>query len=87
MSSTLPETNMTQVDEEEVLEVNVTQEVVSCCLWSPEDLAVDWLGRNLYWTDSERGVIEMARLDGGGRTVLRRDLDSPSALALDPHGG
>ena len=33
--------------------------IITCCLATPQDLAVDWLGRNLYWTDSERGVIEV----------------------------
>jgi len=44
--------------------------VVGCCLWEPEALAVDWLGRNLYWTDSGRNVIEVSRLDGTSRLVL-----------------
>ena len=66
------------------------QAVVTCCLVVPEDLAVDWLGRNLYWTDSNRQVIEVAKLDGGGRTILAQvneSLGSPSLIALDSTRG
>ena len=66
------------------------QPVVSCCLVTPEDLAVDWLGRNLYWTDSTRRVIEVAKLNGKGRSILAHIPDSlgaPSFIALDPTRG
>ena len=64
--------------------------VVTCCLVTPEDLAVDWLGRNLYWTDSNRRVIEVAKLDGGGRTILAhipKSIAPPSFIALDSTRG
>ena len=51
---------------------------------------MDWLGRNLYWTDSERGVIEVSTLSGEARTivgVVPRDVGRPSRLALDPLAG
>ena len=63
---------------------------MTCCLVTPEDLAVDWLGRNLYWTDSNRRVIEVAKLDGGGRTILAqipKSFGSPSFIALDSTRG
>ncbi|KAG7231033.1 hypothetical protein INR49_025063, partial [Caranx melampygus] len=52
---------------------------------SPDGLACDWLGRKLYWTDSETNRIEVANLDGTSRKVLFwMDLDQPRAVALNP---
>lgn len=33
-------------------------------------LAVDWVGGNMYWSDPQRMVVEVARLDGRHRYVL-----------------
>ncbi|XP_041966314.1 low-density lipoprotein receptor-related protein 5 isoform X1 [Alosa sapidissima] len=61
------------------------QKVVVSGLESPDGLACDWLGRKLYWTDSETNRIEVANLDGTSRKVLFwQDLDQPRAIALDP---
>ncbi|KAL4613478.1 low-density lipoprotein receptor-related protein 5-like isoform X1 [Arapaima gigas] len=52
---------------------------------SPDGLACDWLGRKLYWTDSETNRIEVANLNGSFRKVLFwQDLDQPRAIALNP---
>lgn len=57
-------------------------------LASPDGLACDWLGRKLYWTDSETNRIEVAELDGSLRKVLFwQELDQPRAIALDPERG
>ncbi|XP_078114054.1 low-density lipoprotein receptor-related protein 5 [Sander vitreus] len=61
------------------------QTVVVSGLDSPDGLACDWLGRKLYWTDSETNRIEVANLDGTSRKVLFwMDLDQPRAIALNP---
>lgn len=61
------------------------QTVVVSGLDSPDGLACDWLGRKLYWTDSETNRIEVANLDGTSRKVLFwMDLDQPRAVALNP---
>ncbi|KAM6973495.1 low-density lipoprotein receptor-related protein 5 isoform 2-T2 [Aplochiton taeniatus] len=61
------------------------QTVVVSGLDSPDGLACDWLGRKLYWTDSETNRIEVANLDGTSRKVLFwLDLDQPRAIALNP---
>lgn len=61
------------------------QTVVVSGLDSPDGLACDWLGRKLYWTDSETNRIEVANLDGTSRKVLFwQDLDQPRAIALNP---
>uniref|UniRef100_A0A672JCA6 Low density lipoprotein receptor-related protein 2b n=1 Tax=Salarias fasciatus TaxID=181472 RepID=A0A672JCA6_SALFA len=52
---------------------------------TPESIAVDWVGRNLYWTDSILENIEVSTLDGGFRKVLLSDnVTKPRGLALDP---
>uniref|UniRef100_A0A7M4ES19 LDL receptor related protein 5 n=1 Tax=Crocodylus porosus TaxID=8502 RepID=A0A7M4ES19_CROPO len=67
---------------------NVVQNVIISGLVSPDGLACDWIGRKLYWTDSETNRIEVANLNGTSRKVLFwQDLDQPRAIALDPAHG
>ncbi|XP_078453259.1 low-density lipoprotein receptor-related protein 6-like [Lampetra planeri] len=62
--------------------------IVATGLVSPDGLACDWLGRKLYWTDSETNRVEVAELDGSHRKVLVwQDLDQPRAIALHPAQG
>ncbi|XP_076470996.1 low-density lipoprotein receptor-related protein 4-like isoform X2 [Babylonia areolata] len=62
--------------------------VVSKHLATTDGLAVDWIARNLYWMDSGRDVIEVARLDGTCRkTIIDKGLDEPRAVALFPQKG
>ncbi|XP_019628305.1 PREDICTED: uncharacterized protein LOC109472881 isoform X1 [Branchiostoma belcheri] len=62
--------------------------IVDQNLVTPESLAVDWIGDNLFWTDTGRRVIEMSKLDGSHRrTFLSVDLDKPRGLAVDPING
>ncbi|EDO27820.1 predicted protein, partial [Nematostella vectensis] len=56
---------------------------------SPEGIAVDWMGRNIYWTDTGLDVIEasprieVANMDGSNRRVLvYSDLGLPNGLTL-----
>ncbi|MBN3273161.1 LRP2 protein, partial [Polyodon spathula] len=50
-----------------------------------ESIAVDWVGRNLYWVDSVLETIEVSTLDGRHRTVLlSENITSPRGLVLDP---
>ncbi len=40
----------------------------------PDALAVDWIGRKIYWTDSNLDLIEVAELDGSKSLEdLKRD--------------
>lgn len=67
---------------------NVVQNVIISGLVSPDGLACDWIGKKLYWTDSETNRIEVANLNGTSRKVLFwQDLDQPRAIALDPAHG
>lgn len=55
---------------------------------SPQGIAIDWVARSLYWTDSENDNIEVIRLDGSSRKILINEgLDEPRALAVDPTRG
>ena len=60
-----------------------SEPVVTTGLVSPDGVAIDWVGRKLYWTDSgtavaQFGRIETANLDGTMRKVLFwNELDQP----------
>ncbi|MBN3296498.1 LRP2 protein, partial [Amia calva] len=60
------------------------KETFSSGVTAPESIAVDWAGRNLYWTDSLLEMIEVSTLDGRYRTVLlSENITSPRGLVLD----
>lgn len=60
----------------------------SSALHSPDGLAVDWVGRNLYWCDKGRETIEVSKLDGRFRKVLINEgLMEPRGIALFPKIG
>ena len=64
--------------------------VVCCCLSAPEHIAVDWYGRNLYWTDSQLGIIEVSKLDGTERSIfalIPELYGAPSVIKIDPLRG
>ncbi|XP_053776747.1 low-density lipoprotein receptor-related protein 8 isoform X11 [Desmodus rotundus] len=57
-------------------------------LHSPEGLAVDWVHKHIYWTDSGNKTISVATIDGGRRcTLFSHDLSEPRAIAVDPLRG
>lgn len=54
----------------------------------PDGIAVDWIARNMYWTDTGTDRIEVARLNGSSRRILiTENLDEPRAIVLDPADG
>lgn len=56
---------------------------LSVGLMTTDGLAVDAVGRKIYWTDTGTNRIEVANLDGSMRKVLVwQNLDSPRAIAL-----
>lgn len=56
-------------------------------------IAVDWLGRNLYWTDGAAGQVLATRLEAAWRgtpeytVVMDGDLDRPHSIVLQPLAG
>ncbi|XP_066125252.1 low-density lipoprotein receptor-related protein 8 isoform X10 [Saccopteryx bilineata] len=57
-------------------------------LHSPEGLAVDWVHKHIYWTDSGNKTISVATVDGGRRcTLFSHDISEPRAIAVDPLRG
>ncbi|KAG8179495.1 hypothetical protein JTE90_027207 [Oedothorax gibbosus] len=78
---------------EEIRSMNINdpksnRTIISTGLISPDGLAVDWIGKKLYWTDSETNRIEVSNLDGSYRKVLFwKDMDQPRSLALVPMDG
>ncbi|XP_059387967.1 low-density lipoprotein receptor-related protein 2 [Carassius carassius] len=54
----------------------------------PYGIAVDWVGRNLYWTDAQLKRLEVAFLDGRYRKhLIKTDLQEPNSVAVNPHLG
>ncbi|KAL9950472.1 hypothetical protein ACROYT_G042970 [Oculina patagonica] len=55
---------------------------------TPDDIAVDWINKKLYWTDAGTKKIEVADLDGGNRLILvESGLVQPRAIAVHPFLG
>ncbi len=55
---------------------------------NPDGIAIDWVARNVYWTDTGTDRIEVARLNGTSRKVLISEkLDEPRSIVLDPMAG
>lgn len=50
-----------------------------------EDLAVDWIGGNLYWNDYAMETVEVAMLNGSNRMILfSENVTRPRGIELDP---
>ena len=53
-------------------------------LGSPEGLAVDFVSRSLYYTDSKLDVVGATLLDGSyHKTLFNTDMVNPRAIVLD----
>lgn len=56
--------------------------------FSPDGLAVDWLYKNFYWTDTGSDTIKVANYPGDKtKTLISSDLDDPRAICVDPENG
>ncbi|CAC5364883.1 LRP1 [Mytilus coruscus] len=62
--------------------------IIDVGLTTTEGLAVDWIGKNIYWVESDLDQIEVAKLDGSNRTTLiAGNMINPRAIVLDPRVG
>lgn len=62
--------------------------VIQTGLATAEGLAVDWVGENLYWVESNLDQIEVAKLNGSFRkTLISGQMVSPRSIAVDPREG
>ncbi len=57
-----------------------------------DSIAVDWMGRNLYWVDGVAGQILAVRLSSSivnaqNYIVVYKDLHQPRSLVLLPQKG
>jgi low density lipoprotein-related protein 2 len=52
-----------------------------------EGMAVDWVGRKLYWLDRHTQHLSVSELDGRYRRALKTDIDDPRAIAVHPGVG
>ena len=58
--------------------------IVYTGLGSPEGLAVDFVSRSLYYTDSKLDVVGATLLDGSyHKTLFNTDMVNPRAIVLD----
>ncbi|XP_059178824.1 low-density lipoprotein receptor-related protein 2-like isoform X2 [Physella acuta] len=63
-------------------------EIVATGIDVVEDIAVDWIGKNLYWTDYGMETIEVVNLAGEHRMVLfSENITNPRAIEVDPRDG
>lgn len=62
--------------------------IISSGLDLIEGLAVDHIGRNLYWVDSKLKSIEVSTLEGKNHVVLiSANISQPRGICLDPREG
>ncbi|XP_050390249.2 low-density lipoprotein receptor-related protein 8 [Patella vulgata] len=51
-------------------------------------IAVDWIHKHLYWTDSDLQQIAVSTLDGQMRSALiTKDVEKPRAIVVEPSSG
>ncbi|XP_052829737.1 nidogen-1-like isoform X2 [Octopus bimaculoides] len=53
-----------------------------------EGIAIDWISRNMYWTDSRKKSVEVTKLDGTHRkTLFNTKISNPRGIVVDPIRG
>ena len=53
-----------------------------------DDIAVDWIYNNVYWTSVEKRVISVTNIDGDHIVdVIKEDLEHPKGVAVHPKKG
>ncbi|XP_041475921.1 low-density lipoprotein receptor-like isoform X2 [Lytechinus variegatus] len=71
-----------------VAENGVEPVMVTNKVKTPDGIAVDWINKLLYWTDTGLDNIIVSNFEGTRQTVLiSSNLDEPRAIAVDPESG
>ncbi|XP_046609747.1 low-density lipoprotein receptor-related protein 2 isoform X1 [Neodiprion virginianus] len=52
-----------------------------------EGIAVDWVGRKLYWLDRHSRHLDVSELDGTSRMTLKSGITDPRAIVVHPGTG
>ena len=52
-----------------------------------QKMAIDWIGRRIFWTESSSKWISVATLDGKERRVLTNTVRNPRGIAIDSTSG
>lgn len=69
-------------------ELTNIKSIVESDLSTTESVAIDWIGKNIYWIDASLKQIDVATKDGLHRTTLiSENMTKPRSLALDPRLG
>lgn len=56
--------------------------------FSPDGIAVDWVYKHVYWTDTGSDKIKTSNYEGTiVKTIISTDLDDPRAICVDPKHG
>ncbi|XP_072948364.1 vitellogenin receptor Yl [Epargyreus clarus] len=72
---------------EDAYETNKKQVLVSLGLEDPGDIAIDWLGGNIFFSDAERGTISVCRTDGSYCATSAAVTKHPRFVTLDVKNG
>ncbi|XP_035828961.1 low-density lipoprotein receptor-related protein 6-like [Aplysia californica] len=50
-------------------------------------MALDWVAGNLYWTETDKGIIKVSTKTGAFQRVLIKDLINPFGIVVHPGRG
>jgi len=68
-----------------LLNLTESKVIVNTEVLTPNGIAVDWIADNLYWSDTDRKLIEVARIDGSSRKrIIEDNLGDPRSLIVHP---
>lgn len=69
-------------------ELTKIKSIVESDLSTTEAVAIDWIGKNIYWIDASLKQIEVATKDGLHRTtLLSENISKPRSMAIDSRFG
>lgn len=76
-----------QIIKSSKLDGSMVQEFVATDAKSAEGLAVDWINRKIYWTDSGLKRIMATDLSNGSHviTIANTSLSNPRGIAVHPN--